>query len=115
MGQGMKRVEHAALLEYAIVHIAAHLESRHTRNVRFQRERLELEHQPHVLLPRIRNAERGLSTLACDRRSVVALDRFDLAFYGSDAFEEPIQSAGIVRSQAEQGSFNAVQRAAAQA
>ena len=71
-----RRVEslvRSALRIRAARRIAARLERDDARHVGLEREHLEVEHQLHVLLERIRNAGRRFGELARSRRSCCAL------------------------------------------
>ena len=72
--RGVERALVAALREGAVRRIATQLEREDTRDIRGERQRLEIEHQLHVLGERIGHADRRARQLARFAAAVVRLD-----------------------------------------
>ena len=71
----MEALRDAALRIDAARRVAAHLEREHARDVRLERERLQIEHQLDVLVERVGHAGRRAGQLA---RLAAHVARFDL-------------------------------------
>ena len=80
MRRRMEAGGHTAVRVDAARRVAAHLEREDAGRVRGERQRLQVEHQLHVVVERIRHADRRLRHLARLAALVVGLDLLDAAF-----------------------------------
>src|SRR6266511_145062 len=75
--RGMEARVDAALRVHATRTVAAHLERKHARDLRCERDRLQIEHQPDVLLEIVRYASGRFGHFADFATAIVRLDFLD--------------------------------------
>ena len=97
MRREVERVGHAALGERPPRRVARQLERRHARGLGRERERLEVEHDLHVLLERLGHADRRERDRARRARIVMRLDALDPPLDLTDVVEVLIEAAPIRR------------------
>src|SRR5579885_3758015 len=94
----MERRLDAALWPHTTAHVARHLERRHARGFRHERQRLEIKHQVDVLFVIVRYPKRSRRQRASRAARVVLFDLLDAPLDFADVLEIGFQPAPVARA-----------------